>query len=169
MSALDLATLVESDWAAYEFANQNRTLLRIPPDIPFKVRPRLDVTKRYYHRDGPRTVRECLFKVSWSETEQNAVAGGLPGRRQVTVGTTLAIDWETRRVRACLTSERSSEQQRDRDRLLSRLLEHDLLKLGDEALGPDGKPLCAVIRAETLDGQMRVRGVARMLHIQPEA
>lgn len=169
VAALDLATLVESDWAAYDFANRNRELLRIPKDVSFHVYPRLDVTKRYYHRGGTGTLRECLFKVSWSESERNAVGSNLPGRRQVTVGTTLAIDWDTGQIRACLTSNRSAEQRADRDRLLTRLLDEGYLRLGDEALGPDGKPLCTAIRAETLDGQMRVRGVARMLHIQPQA
>ena len=36
VSKLDLKALVERDWAAYEFANNNRRLLGIPPGIHFR-------------------------------------------------------------------------------------------------------------------------------------
>ena len=41
LAGVDLQTLFDSDWAAYDFANRNRRLLGIPPEIPFDVRPRL--------------------------------------------------------------------------------------------------------------------------------
>jgi len=168
---VDLETLVSSDWAAYEFANNNRKFLGIPPKIPFHVKARLDVTKLYYHRDGKRRVRECLFKVWWDQSEDNEVGSGLPRQRQITVGTTLAIDWDTRVVRALLTSDHSNrpqeqdEQRKDRDRMLRRLADHNLLQFGHLAFGPDGKPLRSVIQAESAGNLMRVRGTARMLHI----
>ncbi len=56
VAGLDLDELVRSDWLAYEFANRARSLLAIPPSIPFKVEPRLDVTKTYYHRARDRAV-----------------------------------------------------------------------------------------------------------------
>ncbi|MEO5579168.1 MAG: hypothetical protein ABIR58_00805 [Gemmatimonadaceae bacterium] len=165
VSSLELEVLVESDWAAYQFANTNRKLLRIPDDTPFRVHPRLDVTKKYYHKEGPQTVRECLFKVSWSQVEANRIGtGNMPAERQITVGTTLAVDWKTRRIRALLTSE-SAPQTADRDLLLLGLIENDLLKEDKEAFGPDGKMLCAAIRSEEINGIMRVKGAARMLHI----
>jgi hypothetical protein len=166
VSALDLAALVDSDWAAYQFANANRKLLRIPKDIPFVVRPRLDVTKLYWHRDGKHEVRECLFKVSWTEVEKSDVGGGLPPLRRVTVGTTLAIDWETRKVRAVLTTE-ASAQREERDRLLSALVNADILRLGEEASGADGAPLHAAVRGDVIDGVLRIKGAARMLHMSP--
>jgi hypothetical protein len=90
---LALETLVRDDAIAHDFADRNRGLLHIPPGARFTVEPRLDVTKLYYHRDGQQQrVRECLFKVWWKP-------------RQITVGSTLAIDWATRRVRALLTSD----------------------------------------------------------------
>ncbi len=169
VEALDLDRLIESDWAAYEFANANRELLGIPPGIHFRVRPRLHTTKAIYR--GARTraedtrVHECLFKVSWDHKEPSGVAG-LPGERQITVGTTLVIDCDCRLVRAKLTSDHvSAEQQADRDALLKRLTDTGVLHLGKAALGPDGKTLCTVVAAEVLDGLMRVRGTARTLHL----
>ena len=171
LKSTDLGTLVQSDWAAYDFANQNRDLLRIPSDTPFKMRPRLDVTKLYHHRNGPLKVRECLFKVSWDQIEENQIGSTFPDRRRITVGTTLAIDWDTKKIRALLTSDHSErpeelrEQQKDRDQMLRHLVDEDLLKFGHQAIGPDGRPLRSVVSAESTHGIMHVRGAGRMLHI----
>jgi hypothetical protein len=176
LKEVDLHTLVESDWAAYAFANSNRKLLRIPPDVPFRVRPRLDVTKLYYHR-GPRTgtaddevrIRECLFKVSWDTAEPIRLGGAFPARRNVTMGTTLAIDWQTRKIRVLLTSDHAQGQQADRDLLLRQLADRGVLRFGAAAFGLEGLPRPDVIPAETIDGLMRLRGTARMLHIIGES
>jgi hypothetical protein len=169
---LDIQTLVDSDWAAYEFANRNRKLLHIPDSIHFRVRPRLDVTKLYYHREGEERIRECLFKVSWDYKEPNRLGPSFPRERQITVGTTLAIDWKTKKIRALLTSdpgekrqEDREQQQEDRDAMFQRLIDDSILQVGSRAVGPDGKLLRSAIRAETMNGLMRVRGAARMLHI----
>jgi len=167
---VDLETLVESDWAAYDFANRNGRLLGIPADKPFEVRPRLKVDKVYY-TGGHKKVSECLFKVSWTNVEPNGLGSRFPSRRRVTVGTTLAIDWDTKLVRARLTSDRrgrpeeEKEQRRDRHAMLCGLVEADLLKLDEDALGPDGRPLRAAVRAESTQDAIRVRGTARTLHI----
>jgi hypothetical protein len=157
VAALDLGALVESDWLAYEFANRARRLLAIPKGIPFKVGPRLDVTKTYFHRDRDiKQVRECLFKVSWTETEPNASGSGMPSQRQIHRGTTLAIDWETRDVRAVVTTgdrdarARTRERQA-RDRQLDKLL----------ALG--------ALEADVVGGTLAVRNTARILHVAREA
>jgi hypothetical protein len=161
---LDLPTFVESDWAAYDFANRNRELLRIPADIPFRVRPRLETSKLYYFREGKKAIRECIFKVSWDVLEANPKGSWFPDRRQITVGTTLAIDWETKRVRARLTSQ-WEEQRDDRDRMLRRLDEKGVLMPAELATTPDRKPLRCAIKAEMSGDLMRVRGTARTLHI----
>lgn len=176
VQALDLETLVSSDWAAYDFANRNRDLLHIPADIPFQVEPRLDVTKLYYHREGKeQMVRECLFKVWWVQSEPNPLGPAWPQQRQISVGTTLAIDWETRRVRALLTTDRSARpaeaeaQRADRDAILRRLVQTDMLQAGAPTPGPDGKPITSGIQADVSKGVMRVRSMARMLHMIEEA
>jgi hypothetical protein len=168
---VDIGILAESDWAAYEFANNpdNRRFLRIPDGVSsFVIRPRLDVKKPYIDADGNfQTRHECLFKVFWNQKEDNPknLLQMLPKERQVTMGTTLAIDWDTKKVIARLTTDQHPRQKKDRDRMLERMVGRNILKVGAEAIGPDGKPLCTVIRAEVADGVMRVRETARMLHI----
>jgi hypothetical protein len=167
---LDLQTLLASDWAAYDFANRNRELLHIPEGIHFHVRPRLKVAKKYYTAAGPKTVQECIFKVSWERDEPNPPGSGLPPNRQITVGTTLAIDWETRRVRALLPShaavpmEESGQQVTDRDDMLRRLLAADHLHIAGEGEEEELSGGQAIV-AESTGSRMRIRGSGRMLHI----
>ncbi len=171
---VDLQALLESDWYAYDLANRNRELLSIPAGVPFQVEPRLDVGKVYYHHDGKKLVRELILKVWWNQTEPNRVGSRGPARRQLIAGTTLAIDWETRRVRALLTSDHSKhpqeaeEQQLDRDMMLQELVDQGVLRFGPAALGPDGKELRSVIRADITRDVMQVRSTAKMLHIMAE-
>lgn len=100
---VDPETLLNDDAAARSFAERHRDLLMIPAGAAFAMGPRLKVTKKYYHRVEGQTTHteatttECLLKVWWSRPEQNAI----------TVGTTLAIDWETRKPRLLLTSDHS--------------------------------------------------------------
>jgi len=165
VAELDLQTLVDSDWAAYDFANRNRRLLRIPPHFAFRVRPRLDTSKTYYLRGGvKKSIRECIFKVSWDAIEPNPPGSWFPAKRQITVGTMLAIDWETKKVRARLTSG-WEEQRDDRDALLKRLDEKGVLLPAALSTAPDGTPLRGAIKAELAGDLMRVRGTARTLHI----
>jgi hypothetical protein len=165
LAKIDLEELVTSDWLAYRFADKHRDALGIPKRIPFEVRPRLDVSKRYYHRDDQATtVRECLFKVSWSEVEPSAVSS-LPPKRRLVRGTTLAIDFATRRVRALLTAEPAEQGRASRDALLSALALRGELAVGDAALAADGRPRRGVIPAELVDGVLRVRSTCRALHV----
>jgi hypothetical protein len=172
LDGVELQTLIDSDWAAYQFANDNRRLFRIPKGVPFHVEPRLDASKLYYHRGGERvTVRECLFKVRWTQTEPNSINRRWPWKRRISVGTTLAIDWQTGKVRVLLTTDRrrrpeeEEEQQHDRDLLLRRLAEEDLMRLDDRARAHDGQPLGSIVQAESLEGVLKAKGTARMLHV----
>ena len=163
---LDLATLLESDWAAYHFANENRELLRIPKDIPFEVRPRLDVRKKNFL--GPKKSDfqwECLFKVAWRHIEPNPNKVGDADERAIKVGTTLVIDQDTKRARARLTSDLSEDAREARTRYLDRLNERGMLQVGPVALNEAGRPLRSVVQGVVLDGAMAVQGTARMLHV----
>ncbi len=160
LKKMDLETLATSDWAAYEFADRQRDFLRIPKGIPFRVRPRLDTTKYYFRKKGaePEPIRELIFKVSWDHEERHGAGMPFAGGRQVTVGTTLAIDWETRVVRARLTSEQGGEQKTDRDEALKGLAAAGILRADQHGSGEG-------TRMETSNGLLRVRGTARMLHL----
>jgi hypothetical protein len=169
VAALDLDAVVESDWLAYDFANRNRDLLGIPSQLPFVILPRLAVIKKYYHREGETTVKECLFKVSWTRVEANGVGDGLPPTRRVSVGTTLAIDWTSKQIRARLTTRPGAEHARQRDAFLKRLVEEDLLAMDDTGVTVGGRPRVGRPSGETAGGVLRVRGTACMLHMVEEA
>lgn len=188
---VDVSTLRSSDWAAYDFANENRGLLCIPSGrepVPFQVRPRLSVRKKYDSRHpAGEEGRECIFKVAWDAEEGNPIGSRYQKNRRITVGTTLAIDWETRRILARLTSAPPTKyslrcqgldskrrrlaraeykkQRLARDAYLGRLAEEGFLKVGRQAIGPYGQPLVSAVQAEVVAGKMRVRGTGNMLHI----
>lgn len=173
----DLDELVESDWAAYTFAQKKRRFLGIPNDAPFEVHPRLDVTKKYYVGKGKtKEVRECLFKVSWQHTERNPGGWSLPDHRRFTIGTTLAIDWEETQklkkagrkemlVRAKLTITPTAITSRQRDAFLEKLLGDGFLALDDRSQSLDGKKSRMMASADVAKGHLRIRGTARALHL----
>ncbi len=168
LEGADPQTLLESDWAAYQFANQSdaRRLLKIAPDVPFRVLPRLEARKTIFLGESKRgETHECLFKVAWDYTEPNAGGSVLPRFRHVTAGTTLVIDWDTGTVRARLSTDRSGQQRDGRDRMLLRLLDEGVIRVGRQALATDGKPLRGAIQAARIGDTMQVRGIARALHI----
>lgn len=95
---VDLDDLVESDWAAYDFANRPevRGLLGIPDQVrAFRVHPRLRTSKQL--RSAPTPVQDVVFKVSWDHEEENNVGNGLPPTRRVTAGATLVISMDLSR------------------------------------------------------------------------
>ena len=161
----DVEALVTSDYAAYAFANENRRLLRIPKDIPFKVMPRLQTEKLYYRLGKLKgRVRETLFKVSWTEEERQEVRG-LPPVRQVVVGTTLSIDRDSKRVRFRLTTGRDGARRERREAYLRKLARQRVLALESDAFDARGLPRRDVIRAEVVEGTLRLRNTAHMLHV----
>ncbi len=170
---LDLQNLIDSDWAAYQFANHRtgRELLSIPSDASFHVEPRQKVTKTYKHLDGDSKITECIFKVFWDTTESNPIGSSFPVARRLRVGTTLAIDWDTHKVRSLITSdpnkrpEEADQQSKDRDLYLTSLAMEGILVPARFGCGADGIELCSVIGADDLNGVMRVQNTARTLHI----
>jgi len=168
---IDLDELCESELIAYQFAEKNRNLLSIPPEASFKIEQRLDVTKTYTHTNNDVDTRELIFKVGWTQLEPNSLGGQFSTNRRVRVGTTLAIDWETKKIRALLTSGQNfrqnerDEQTRDRDLFLRNMVKKGYLVPAREAVGPDGKELHSIIGAADINGAMKVVRMARMLHI----
>lgn len=173
VKALDLDALVADDAVAVDFVEHNRNLLHVPSDVHVHIAPRLDVTKLYYHRNGQkRRVRECLFKVWWTQLEPNPIGSGWPKMREVRVGTTLAIDWKTQRVRALLTTdpgqrpEEAESQRLDRNLFLQRLAEVNLLQTGTAAPGRYDATLPSVVPVDTSGDVLRVRSTEGLLHME---
>jgi hypothetical protein len=165
LDGVDRRTLVESDWAAFDFVTNHPELFLMPKDVPFMLRPRLDVTKRYYHRGGrEKDVRELIFKVSWDDEEDNPLGRLFPEKRLLTVGTTLAISWDEPEIRARLTHSLSDQQAQDRTDFLKQTI-------ADGTLIPD-RPVTSKLSAnrrvlgmERSDSRMRVSGTGMMLHV----
>src|SRR6185369_16520326 len=94
--------------------------------IHFRVLPRLRATRSYRRKgEDEDVVNEIVFKVSWDQKEKNKLPG-YAALRQITVGTTLAIDEDTGEVRALLTSD-FEEQAGARDAFLQKLAARGLL------------------------------------------
>jgi hypothetical protein len=70
-------------------------------------------------------------------------------------------------VRAVLTNVTDARLRRSRDSLLARLLSTGLLREADEARGVDGSLPRGAVLARTLDGALRLRNSAHMLHMAP--
>lgn len=181
LEEMDMDSFQKSDWKAYDFANKNRRFLGIPPEVVFEVRPRLVAEKKY---DWDLTGKECIFKVSWEEIEKNPLGKRYPRERKITVGTTLVIDWKTRRILTRLTNapprrdmgryslseeERRineyKEQRSSRDSFLTELVQKGILLIGQNSLKPDGKPLQSIVRAEVSRGVMSFKRTANMLYL----
>lgn len=164
LADVDREMLVESDWAAFDFVSRNRKLFNMPAEVPFRLRPRLDVTKTYYPGDEEVEVRELIFKVSWDAEEENPIGRSYPSKRTLTVGTTLAIAWDQPRIRARLTHELTDDQARDRTDMLRQLDAEGTLIPGRPVAIPQvaGR---RVIGPQRIGDTMRLAGTGLSLHI----
>jgi hypothetical protein len=165
LDGVDLEDLINSDWIAYNFVNDNRELLSIPPHITFDVLPRFTARKRIQY--SPALYQNQLFlKVRWTETEDIKIGrSGLPDKRRIVVGTTMVIDKDQGRPIAVLHTDHAEALRESRDQMLKMLIENDLLRMGSLAIGPHGEQLDGVIKAEETGGALELTGVANMLHV----
>jgi hypothetical protein len=158
---LDLDQLAHSDWAAYKFAGAWREKLMIPENVPFEVRPRLDVTRKTWRKDGQVAMtRALLFKVAWQDVQQFQ-SGDFFSEVAVTRGTTLAIDWDTRQVRTLLSTSPLHPSQSDastsqNDEMRVTFLAANISKGTIEFGSPN---------VQVQNGTLRVRAMGQMLHM----
>lgn len=157
-------SLLHSDWYAHEFVNSNRDVFGVPDDVPFTLRPRLNVTREYGRSAEDDVVHELIIKVSWDAEEPNSLGSAFPGERDVTVGTTMVIDRDQRCIRARLMTDRSPRHVEERSAFLQRLVDEELLVAGP-GTAPDGRHLRGTIGAQVRGHRMKVEGTARTLHV----
>lgn len=164
---VDLQQLVDSDWVAYNFVSDNRSALGIPPDISFDIRDRQKIKKAYYLEEGKKSIAECLLKISWYTQEENPAGLGLPSRRIIPIGVTLAIDWDSKKALSYLVSDQSAQQKIDRDDMIRELQKRGLLQLTQEAFHLEGIFPTSKIECSVSDDIMKLKNTAHMLHISP--
>lgn len=158
---LDLEQLARSDWAAYQFAEKWREKLLIPVNIPFEVRPRLDVSRKTWRKNGePAVMRALLFKVAWQSTQEFQI-GDFFQEVAVTRGTALAVDWETRKVHALLSTSPDHPSQRDASTSRNDAMRKAFLATNiAEGVLEFGSP-----NVQIQNGTLRLRAMGQMLHM----
>lgn len=174
---LDLDAFAAGDWVGYRFVEDHRDIFAIPEGVSFRLHPRLKATKEYYSPTERQRVpvTECIVKVSWNRTEPNPRGFPVASLRQITVGSTLVIDWKTQVVRVRLISDAASTPddagadspggrlRADRDLMLANLVAIDGLLPGTES--GDEAQFNGGARVQVSGDVMRIVGSGRMLHI----
>ena len=159
---LDLEQLVRSDWAAYQFAETWRKELMIPDERAVRG----SAAARRHSQD-------LAQGRPGGDDAGAAVQGRLAGRQEfqsgdffsevaVTRGTTLAIDWETRKVRTLAVDQPGpslAERRLDRDRT-TRCGRASSPANIDEGLLELGSP-----NVQIQNKTLRVRAMGQMLHM----
>jgi hypothetical protein len=158
---LDLEQLARSDWAAYQFAEAWREKLLIPAGIPFDVRPRLDVTRKTWRKDGePVLTRALLFKVTWQSSQEFQI-GDFFNEVAVIRGTTIAIDWETRKVCTLLSTSPDHPSQGEGSTPRNNAMRRAFLA----ANIAEGVLEFSSPNVQIQNGTLRVRAMGQMLHM----
>lgn len=117
--------------------------------------------------EGGTPFRELLFKVRWSQVEDNP-AGFDPPRRRVQTGTTLVIDWNNKRIRALLRPRNFDERKSARDAMLNDLVSFGIVEITEPESRARGRTSATGVDAVDTDGILRVKQTARLLHIVKE-
>lgn len=152
--AVDVTLLLASDWHAYQLVDEQRDAFHVPADVPFRVEPRLAVTKTTYRSSGEAHYHETILKVSWEQLED----GTHP--RWVRFGSTVVFG-DDGRLLAVLTSNPGVTGASDagaRDEFIQSLLV-------DELFGGVGAEITSVSDR----GGFRLTGTGRCLHAAREA
>ncbi len=168
LKELNLDELIQSDWMAYQFANDHRRLLGIPRDIPFEIHPRLAIKKQLFETKDDTKIyqNQIIFKASWEKLEKNVVSvSGFPRSRRIKVGTTLVIDRDSQTIIARLHTDDDSDLEIARTRMITKLQEDKLLRFEDESVGPHGETLQNFVQADQSNEVLHLSGVSRLLHI----
>jgi hypothetical protein len=168
---VNLDNIIESEWAAYAFAEKMRKLLKIPTGVPFRLFPRRDIMRAYHVGPGkPDMRREVVFQLTWEKPEENREIPGLPRRRGVFHGTTLVIGGESDGkgrypLLSCLTTDRSEPQEQARNRTVLRLVERGQLEIGNRQVSFSSRPLVPRVFGRVTDDILRLRGTARLIQL----
>jgi hypothetical protein len=168
----NLEDILESEWAAYTFAEKMRKLLRIPSRVSFRLFPRRNVIRRYYLGPGQYDDRrEVVFQLTWEKPEENIGIPTPSRRRAVFHGTTLIIGGipdEKKRypILSCLTTDRSEPQEEARNRAVLRLVERRQLAIGDTRGSFNLRPLAPRVFGRVTDDTLRLRGTARLIQLR---
>jgi hypothetical protein len=179
--AVDLPAVLESEWAAYAFVEAHRPLFGLPdprdptrPSVPFRLFPRRLAQRTAKDRDGQPVQRsEAIIQVTWEQPEPND--GGDLGRllvpeRAVFHGTTLVLGAEAdasgqHPVLSCLTTDGDARHVAARDahlRLLARRGQLDVAPSWEVFMR---RPFAPLVFARVSGDTLRLRGVARLLHL----
>ena len=179
--AVDLPTILESDWAAYAFVEAHRPLFGLPdprdparPSVPFPAVSPPPGAAEGEERDGEPIERsEAIIQVTWEQSEPNDV--GDLGRllvadRAVFHGTTLVLGGEPdangqHSVLSCLTTDGDGRHAAARDAHLRLLVERDQLDIASSWEAFMRGPFAPLVFARVSGDTLRLRGVARLLHL----
>jgi hypothetical protein len=168
---IDLNNIKESEWAAYDFAEKNRRLLKIPKNIPFRLLPRQEVNRLYFLSTGERAYRkEMILRVTWEKQEENVRIPGMPSRRAVFMGTTAVFEdkpdkQERHRLISCLSTDVSDAHIKARDETIRLMVDRGQLETENGISSLNARPLSPVVFGRITDNVLRLRGTARLLHL----
>ena len=190
VAEVNLEGLATSDWVAYKFADDNRRLLGIPEDAEFEVLKRVVVDGRVERPEESATrqsapppaedegaaehdegtgipFRELLFKVRWSQVEDNP-PGFDPPQRRVQTGTTLVIDWNAKRIRALQRPLDFEGRRSHRDAMLEDLAGRGIVEITPPDVTARGGGAPTGVDAVNTNGILRIKQTARLLHVARE-
>lgn len=108
--------------------------------------------------------RELLFKVRWSQVEDNP-RGFDPPRRRVQTGTTLVIDSNAKRIRALQRPLDFAGRRAARDAMLDDLVGRGIVEITEPEVRAHGERTASGIDAVATSGILRVKQTARLLHV----